>query len=349
MACGNRRVKLAESGDGMSKGRGTLYGGLLACVVAVAASAASLLPYLDDSAELVRLRNALLIEDKPAAFDWVPEAVPPDFKVEAGPPSPLFVNVIDALDIDAQASNWERALVLAGHLLERRTEPVGGAIQSSLEETYRIIRSTGSGYCGDYADVFAALALTAGIPVRLWAFSFDGFGGNGHVFNEIWDEQERRWKAIDPFHNYYFSGPDGEVLSALDFRSLMLADPLLPGFNVITPGARPVFSQESSARTFYVDGLAEWYLWWGNNVFEYDNAWLARLLAPLHRAAEQLGGLLQGHHPRIRVLPASRDLVAYQRMLDLRVHLMLAFWVALGSGVLGLLLLMQGFRLWQDR
>lgn len=328
----------------MNTNRGMLYGGVLACILAIAVSVGSLLPYLADPAELVRLRNALLIEDKPTVIDWSPETVPRDFKLQSSPPADFFMDVVAALELDPQASNWERALVLAGHLLEDRTDQVGGAIQSSLEDTYRIIRGTGRGYCGDYADVFAAMALTAGIPVRLWAFSFDGFGGSGHVFNEVWDEQEGRWKAIDPFHNYYFTGTDGQVLSAMDFRSLMMIDPLLPGFLAIEPRAKAVFSEESRARAFYVDGLAEWYLWWGNNVFEYDHALLVRLLAPLHRAAEQLGGFIQGYHPRIRVLPVARELVAYERMLSLRVQVMLAFWISLASGAVLLLLVMQGWR-----
>lgn len=329
----------------MNTGRGMLYGGMLACILAMAVSVGSLLPYLGDSAELVRLRNALLIENQPAAADWSPETVPPDFKLQSGPPAAYFIEVVTALDLDAQASNWERALILADHLLEQRTGAVGGAIQSSLKETYRTIRSTGRGYCGDYADVFAAMAVTAGIPVRLWAFSFDGFGGSGHIFNEVWDERERRWKAIDPFHNYYFTGPDGQVLSALDFRSLMMADSSLPGFRPIAPEASPVFSQESRARAFYVDGLPEWYLWWGNNVFEYDNAFLVRLLAPLHRAMEQLGGFIQGRHPRIRVLPEARESSAYERMLELRKQLMLVFWVSLGSAILFVFLLIRHRRL----
>src|SRR3712207_6947241 len=49
----------------------------------------------------------------------------------------------------------------------------------SLEPTYEVIRNTGRGYCGDYADVYTALALAAGLSVRSWAFSFDGFGGRG--------------------------------------------------------------------------------------------------------------------------------------------------------------------------
>jgi hypothetical protein len=65
--------------------------GLLACALVILAAVLSLAPYLTDSAQLVRMRNALLIDfDAPARFDWTPATMPADYAVEreaAEPPT----------------------------------------------------------------------------------------------------------------------------------------------------------------------------------------------------------------------------------------------------------------------
>src|SRR5690606_37056993 len=95
--------------------------------------------------------------------------------------------------------DWRTALRIGSHLLQGviSNRGSGGPIQGSLSETLRRITERGDGYCGDYVDAFTALATEAGLFTRSWAFSFDGFGGHGHIFNEIWDRQAGTWRMID--------------------------------------------------------------------------------------------------------------------------------------------------------
>jgi hypothetical protein len=77
-----------------------------------------------------------------------------------------------------------------------------GPIQGTdVEATYKEIVKAGRGYCADVVDVYMALALAARLPVRAWAFSFDGFGGHGHVVVEIFDDDAQQWVMLDVFNN----------------------------------------------------------------------------------------------------------------------------------------------------
>lgn len=282
--------------------------GFAAAAAAMLLAVLPLAPHLADSAELVRLRNALLLDEvAETRFDWTPAEVPADFRTEPGPVDPGFALRVAALDLAALSSDWERALALGRHLLANRQGPVGRPIQADLEQTYQRITRSGEGYCGDYADVFTALALAAGLEVRAWAFSFDGFGGRGHVFNEVWDGASREWRMIDVFHNLYATDEAGRPVSALAFRAAMRDGGEALRLETIEPAARPVFKYEEKAREFYLRGLDQWYLWWGNNVFAYDRAALVRVLGTVSRSLEQLGGIAQGEHPRIRVLPDAAN------------------------------------------
>lgn len=290
----------------------------LACAAAMALALASLAPWLSDSAERVRLRNALLLQASSGSdFDWTPAAVPADFALEQREADPRFQRRVAELGLDRLQGSWARALAIARHLLENRRERVGQPIQSDLEHTYQRIRASGEGYCGDYADVFSALALAAGLPVRSWAFSFDGFGGRGHIFNEVWDGEAGAWRMIDVFHNYYMTDGSGRPLSALAFRERLRRGAPDLRLALIEPAAKLVFKYEDRAWDFYRRGLDQWYLWWGNAVFSYDRAPLVRAFAPVSRSMEQLGGIAQGVHPRLRVLPdgANADeLAALERL-----------------------------------
>jgi hypothetical protein len=89
-----------------------------------------------------------------------------------------------------------------------------------------------------------------------------------------------------------------------------------------------VFKYESKAFDFYVRGLDQWYLWWGNAVYTYDQAWTVRLLGPLSRGLEQLGGIWQGVHPHLRVLEEVSNRADLEALQRLRGRL----FVALGIG-----------------
>ena len=168
--------------DAMKAWRIGLWLSLIVCVSAVL----SLAPYMTSSTELVRMRNALLLDDRfDAAQDWAPPNYPPDFKLERSPAYPEFVRVVQQLGLSSMPNDWDRALAISKHLLGSREVRTDTAIQSDLLNTYTRIVDHGEGYCGDFVDVFTGLAVAAGIPTRSWAFSFDGFGGRGHVWPEI--------------------------------------------------------------------------------------------------------------------------------------------------------------------
>lgn len=308
--------------------------GFIVSAAALLLAMLPLAPHLTDSAELVRLRNALLLDHvAETRFDWTPADMPADFRREPGPFNPRFDARVAALGLGALPSDWDRALALARHLLENRHGPVGRPIQSDLEQTYQRITRYGEGYCGDYADVFTALALAAGLDVRAWAFSFDGFGGRGHIFNEVWDDGSGEWRMIDVFHNLYMTDEAGRPVSAQAFRAAMRAGGADLVFETIEPDARPVFKYEEKAREFYERGLSQWYLWWGNNVFAYDRAPLVQAFGKVSRSLEQLGGIAQGEHPHIRVLPDPANAAQVAAMERLQKRLLASLVV----GVVALL------------
>jgi len=290
-------------------------------IVGLVLSILSLAPYLSSSTEVVRMRNALLLEENNASFDWTPANLPNDFLLERGPPDPIFVNVVNHLGLAQMASDWDRAIAISRHLLGGGSTLSGGAIQSDLRTTYYRIVSKGDGYCGDFTRVFSALAIAAGIPVRSWAFSFDGFGGHGHVWPEIWNRQLQRWQLIDIFDNYYFSLSDGVALSALEFRRAMKEYPRELHLVPLHSEARPGYVIEDKAWDYYRRGLPEWYLYWGNNVFSYDHAFLVRNFSHISRSLEQMSGIIQGVSPGIRILEDSANRTQLVALIHVRRHL----------------------------
>jgi hypothetical protein len=307
----------------------------------------SLAPYLTSSTEVVRLRHALLLADDNAVrFDWTPASLPSDYLIERAAPEPVFVEAIARLDLATLPSDWERALAISRHLLGSSPVLLGGAIQSDLVDTYRRIVGKGEGYCGDFVRVFTGLAIAAGIPVRAWAFSFDGFGGHGHVWVEIWNRQLERWQLLDVFNNYYFVGIDGLPLSALGFRSAMLENPTTIHLAPLHPVARPGAKSEEKMWDYYRRGLPEWWMVWGNNVFSYDRALLVRTLGSFSRSLEQLGGIAQGVYPGMRIVTDPANQRQRENIYHLRSHLQ---FVGISIAVALLLLILSLAGWWTIR
>lgn len=294
--------------------------------------AASLAPYLTSSTELVRLRNALLYEPEPANAGWSPEAPPADFRTERAKPLPQFADLVASQGLAVDGQDWQTAINIGRHLLQGvvRHRGNGGPIQAGLAETYGRITSAGDGYCGDYVDSFTALATSAGLFARAWAFSFDGFGGHGHIFNEIWDRQAGKWRMIDVFNNYYVVDAAGEPLSALAFRQLLLSGAPI-AWQRVEPAARPGFIHAEKADDYYRRGAAQWYLWWGNNVFEYDAHPVVSAFDGVSRSLAQLAAIGVGVHPEIRVLEDVANAEARERLQRVGLHLRV---VALGVPLL---------------
>lgn len=304
----------------------------------------SLAPYLGSSAELVRLRNASLLASAGiSGFDWRPDTMPADFFREDGPTDEVFAEATRQLDLAALPTDWDRVLAISAHLLSN-PRLVGTPIQSDLRETYQRILRDGTGYCGDFTRVFMALGLASGMQVRAWSFSFDGFGGHGHIWPEVWNRQLGQWQLVDIFNNSYFAVEDGAPLSALAVREALKRSSATLRLLPLVSGARPGYEIEAKAWDYYRRGLPEWYLSWGNNVFSYDRALLVRTLGLLSRSLEQLGAMAQGVYPPIHVLGDADNAPQVASLVRLRRHLLVVavvFAVALltlTAGLVGWLL-----------
>ena len=288
----------------------------------------SLAPYLGSSTELVRLRNALMLRERTSPdFEWAPPNVPASFFQERGPVDPFFIQVVQKLRLADLSDDWARAVAISRHLLSSSPVLKGGAVKSDLRGTYQSVIAQGDGYCGDFTEVFVAIAMAAGIPVRTWTFSFDAFGGHGHVWPEIWNRQVSRWQLIDVFNNYYFVDTAAMPLSALTFRNALLSGSSELRLASLDPRARPGWAIESKAWAYYRRGLPGWYMGWGNNVFTYDQSRSAKLFSDVSSSLEQLGAIAEGVYPSIRLLADDENQAQVQAMWRLHLQLIFLAWL----------------------
>lgn len=185
------------------------------------------------------------------------------------------------------------------------------------------------------------------MTVRSWAFSFDGYGGDGHILVELWNRQRQRWQMQDVFNNYYFVDGSDEPLSAAEFRTALQA--LSPGLRLhsLHPGARPGYAIEHKAWSYFRRGAQQWYLLWGNNVFAVDNSPSAKALSVASRELEQLGAIAEGVYPRVRLLaePANQSQRAWMHALR---YVLLASLLLAALGLV-LLIVGRGLRLLSSR
>lgn len=278
--------------------------GVVACMMVALLAVLSLLPYTTSGTELVRLRNALSLGDAlPPDFDWhPPQQAGHGYLIETSAPATLFVGVAQSLRLSEQVDDWQRALVISRHLLGSAPRLNGGAIQSDLQTTYHRIVEQGDGYCGDFVRAFLAISHAGGMTVRSWAFSFDGFGGHGHIWVELWNRQQQAWQLIDIFNNLFFTREGTGPLSALQLREALLLEAKDLRLNQLYPGPYQVYDSEARVWDYIRRGIDQWYLNWGNNVQGYDQALLVRALGSVSRSMTQLGGIVQGVQPAIRIL-----------------------------------------------
>jgi hypothetical protein len=267
------------------------------------------------SSDAVRVRNALLLRRAhPGDFDWTPERVPRDFRVETQAPSAWMVEILDQIGVPKLPGAWEKALCIGAHLSERAQDK--GRIRADLPTTYERIRE-GYGYCADFTRVFLGLAHAAGVFARQWAFSFDGFGGHGHVFNEIWDPQRRQWVFLDVYNNFHVADPaTGRPLSALELRA-ELGIGHLPRLVRNGPG-RHGYPRADKFADYYRRGLQEWYLWWSNAALPDDERRRSPLAGTRLRTAQHALLALLGLGPRIRVYETQENRARVARLSGLR-------------------------------
>lgn len=298
---------------------------------------ALVLPHLRSGTEMVRLRNALTLgPDLPLNEDWQPPAFPADFKRETQAPDTYFVDIAQRLGLAGLPNEWARVQAIGRHVLASAPKLNGGAIQSDLKTTHQRITVQGGGYCGDFVRVFTAIAHAAGLTVRPWSFSFDGYGGHGHIWVEYWNSTRGQWVLIDIFNNYHFSSATGEPLSAMALRKALASPEGAVQLQVLVPEARPGFRYADSYWGYVRRGLDQWYTTEGNNVTSVDADALVRLGGSVSRAMAGVAAIVSGVQPEVRMLavPESEDERAAMRSLRTR----LALALALGLAGLGLLL-----------
>lgn len=94
--------------------------------------------------------------------------------------------------------------------------------------------------------------------------------------------------------------------------------------------------RQDKALDYYQRGAHQWYLWWGNNAFEYDESEVVALFGVVSPALSQLSAIAIGVHPTLRVVsdPVNEPMQAHLSRLN--THLLI---VALVLPVLGILMI----------
>ena len=247
----------------------------------------------------IRVRNALLLRrGRQEDFAWTPASRPAGYRVETQPPPDEIERALREAGVLAIDDDWDRALALVTMLVRHRRRE--GAIRADLATTWRGIVD-GSGYCADYVRVYLAAASGARLFCRQWAFSFDGFGGHGHTFVEVFDRRRGAWSFLDVHNNVYavLAGSPAP-LSALELRRAIVERASDVQFPRAGPGPLG-FPHRDKLLEYYRRGAAEWYLWWGNDVISRD---ATRLPRPLARSLGPLLHRVRGATWRLPALVA---------------------------------------------
>jgi hypothetical protein len=321
----------------------------LACVLGLATPVLWFTSLVTPGEEAVKVRNALVAGVGDAGeFDWEPARAPATFKQNAAQPNAAFRASASAIGAEVPGQpqqGLELGVAISRHLMGA-PQRKGGPIQAGLDESYRRITAQGQGYCADFTRVFSGLALAAGLPVRTWSISFEGFGA-GHSFNEVYDASRAQWIMMDPFHSLYFvDAASGEPLSVLEVhRRLVLSGARAdePAVRRIVP-ARVPFANDALALDYYRRGFRQLALVWGNNVFDYDQSGAVRAAAHASRHVERAVAIGLDLYPDLMIYPEGRSQRDVEELFRTRDRFVLAAALTLLSFVVfGLLL----FRLWR--
>jgi len=270
--------------------------------------------------EAVKIRNGLVADvGGPADFVCVPGSPPASYKVNQAEPSASFRAIAEqvaAIGPGERLQGLDLAVALSEHLMggPKRT---GGPIQAGLDETYRRITGKRQGYCADFTRVFSGLALAAGLPVRTWSISFEGFGA-GHSFNEIYDARMAKWILVDPFHSLYFvDDTTGEPLSVIEVHDRLVLPDGESGIALrkIVDGRMP-FRSDDLAIDYYRRGFRQLALVWGDNIFDYDQSKAIEVASHVSRSVERAAAIGLDVYPDLKIYPrgvSQRDVEALFR------------------------------------
>ncbi len=307
-----------------------------------------LLSLATPSTEAARLRNSLLANvGEPGDFDWLPGNAPESYKEETMDATMPFTEIHKQLaeSFGKEEKEFSKTIIIAEHLLQvEKRKSVG--IVSDTYTAYQEITKRGSGYCADFTQVMNAMARTEKISVREWGMSFDGFGGWGHAFTEIYDTYLKKWIFVDVFNSFYVRDRmNKQPLSVLEFRDRLQNDQkdieIVPIIK-----SRFGFKNQEQALQYFDRGKNQFYLWWGNNIYSYEDHPIVKLTAPVSRHLEQLAAIAVGIHPKIRIIETRENEEMVADLLDLKTTL-IAVLVAII--ILGFLLIIQIIDLGRSR
>lgn len=295
------------------------------------------------SSEAVRIRNALSFGDviQEADAGWAPGNAPPGFSFQEKPLPPELAKALSQLDFSQAHDDWSRSQVVAIHLQGYIKDK--GPVMAGLEQTYRKVVAEGEGYCGDYARLFSAMTQAAGIPVRQWNFSFDGYGGHGHIFNEVWDASTGRWLLIDVYNNFVFvDSVSGKPLSGMEFRAALRGESAPPRLVTLNTAIRPGNDIPPQAIDYYRRGANEWYLLWGSDITGSDqNPWV-KWTDKASRHLSQFMAIVAGVQPELRIIATPESTNQIAALEQLHKHLIVVLSASL-------ILLLLAFMLWIAR
>ena len=308
---------------------------VLANVVALMGSTGWLARLTLPSRQGVRVRNAFLLRRGDARdFTWTPAELPADYRVELRTAPAAIRDAALAVQASTPCnSDWELARGLVTMLVKNWKSD--GAIQADLTTTYEEIVN-GSGYCADYVRVYLAAAMAVGLFCRQWAFSFDGFGGHGHTFVEVYDSQRGKWLFLDVHNNVYAVMMNGaEPLGGLELRQALL-DRATVDFHRAGEG-RLGFRQVDKLLDYYRRGVLQWYLTWGNDVVTRDRAGVSRALMTI-------SGRLANVVTSAFYLPSIVAISSADNAKEIAAMERLRSQVTVTLGVVGILLALVGFQ-----
>jgi transglutaminase-like putative cysteine protease len=288
----------------------------LAATTIALASLGLLASWVDSPQDLVLLRNALIFDlGSAGVYAWTPDRVPADYRSETlTAPDQIRQFAVEATSDTSAEDDFAVALSLARALSRNRVSD-GGPIQSSTLTALARITRDGAGFCSDYTQVFNALSHAIGLPVREWGMSFDGYGGDGHAFNEVWDRKREKWLFLDSFFSFYVVDQQGHPLSATEFRSALIGGTTDSLLVVPIDKAKFGFKTPAKAIEYYQRGANRFFIIWGNDVLSYDENAAVRLFSRVSRAAEGAAAIATGAHPKL-LIPS--DFVDDHALAELR-------------------------------
>lgn len=295
--------------------------------------------------ESISLRNSLIAKvGKTQDFVWSPKNVPKDFLLETLDAPEYFKSVSEGIleKATAEATNFDKAILIARHL--DRVGGKGGAIRSNSRDAHERIITKGQGLCSDLTQVFNALAIASGIPVREWGMTDGGDAGGVyfHSFNEIYEPSLGKWVLVDSYFSFFVrDSRSGTPLSAMQFQDILLENShdkltVVP----IVEERADLELLEAKTIDYYRRGIDMLYLFGGNNVFSFDANSLVREMARLSRSLELATAIILGVHPRMWILPNESNRQRVRELFVMRRNFLL---MMVTGFVLGVALIWQIF------